>query len=248
MLLIFAALIGLVVGSFLNVVVFRTHADVPLTGRSKCLICEEPIGWFDLIPVLSFFLLRGRCRRCRQAINWQYPLVEVATAGLFVLIVWTTLPDLSLAIARAILTIFLIIIFVYDLKYGYILDRFSLPAMLLAVVFNFALGELTVVQMFFGALSVGGFFALQYFVSSGKWIGGGDIRLGVLMGLMLGLWSGVLALFIGYLLGAIVAVGLLVKGRKLTSAVPFGTFLTVGTFLAMLWGEKIINWYLGYLT
>ncbi|MEK9130933.1 MAG: prepilin peptidase [Patescibacteria group bacterium] len=246
MVIVFAALFGLAIGSFLNVVVFRTHADIPLTGRSKCLICEQPISWFDLVPVLSFFLLRGRCRRCKGAINWQYPLVEVATTLLVVLIAWQTWPDVSLLLRDVILGIFLIIIFVYDLKYGYILDRFTVPGMILAVVFNFALGIVSVESMALGAFVVGGFFALQYFVSKGKWIGGGDIRLGVMMGLILGLWPGVLALFIGYVLGAVVAVGLLVRGRTLKSAVPFGTFLTVGTVAAMLWGEKIIDWYLWY--
>lgn len=246
MIIVFAALFGLAIGSFLNVVVFRTHADVPLTGRSKCLICEQPIGWFDLIPVVSFLTLRGRCRRCKGAISWQYPLVEAVTTLLVVLIAWQTWPDVSLLLRDVILTIFLIIIFVYDLKYGYILDRFTVPGMILAVVMNFALGIVSVESMLLGALVVGGFFALQFIASKGKWIGGGDIRLGVMMGLMLGLWPGVLALFLGYVFGAIVAVGLLLRGRTLKSAVPFGTFLTVGTVVAMLWGQKIIDWYLGY--
>ena len=255
MIIFFAVLFGLAVGSFLNVVVFRTHTDVPLTGRSKCQICEQPIGWFDLIPVFSYLTLRGRCRRCKTAISWQYPLVEAATAALFAVIAWqmlpmdllATAPYLAVALRTAIFTIFLIIIFVYDLKYSYILDRFTIPGMVIAFLLNLALGTPPIISMLEGAVFAGGFFLLQYVMSRGRWIGGGDVRMGVLMGLMLGLPSTVLALFLSYAVGAIVGIVLiLTKKKQFASGIPFGTFLAIGTFAALLWGPKIIGWYLGY--
>ena len=247
MVIFFAVLFGLAIGSFLNVVVFRTHADVPLTGRSKCQLCEQPIGWFDLVPVFSYVTLRGRCRRCKGAISWQYPLVEAAAAMLFVLIAWAAWPDAALAIRDAIFVIFLIIIFVYDFKYSYILDRFTIPGMVIAFILNVALGLPSIPSMLLGALVAGGFFWLQFVVSKGRWIGGGDVRMGVLMGLMLGFGPTVLALFLSYAIGALVGIALiLTKKKQFASGVPFGTFLAIGTFVALLWGGQMIDWYLGY--
>ena len=241
-----AAILGLIFGSFLNALVFRAHADIPMTGRSKCVKCEIPIDARDLVPVLSFILLRGRCRACKQTISWQYPLVEFATAVTFVLLALYA-SDLSTFIAQAIITLFLIIIFVYDFQYSYILDRFTFPAMMLAVVFNFALGAVSASSMLLGAILLGGFFFVQYAVSRGRWIGGGDIRMGVLMGLWLGLERGLLATLIAYVIGALVGIGLLLlRHKRLDSHIPLGTFLAVGTFVSMIWGQEIIVWYLGY--
>lgn len=251
MFLLAAAILGLIFGSFVNALVFRTHTDVPMTGRSKCMKCEVPIDARDLVPVLSFFLLRGRCRACKEAISWQYPLVEAAAAGAFVLIAMYA-DALPTFIAQATMTIFLIIIFVYDYQYSYILDRFTFPAMILAVLFNMTLPDpwpyLSVpISMIIGALILGGFFFLQYIVSGGRWIGGGDIRMGILMGLWLGLERGFLATLIAYVLGALIGIGLLVLRRKqLESHIPLGTFLALGTFIGMIWGWEIISWYFGY--
>lgn len=264
MLLVLAGILGLIFGSFLNALVFRTHADIPMTGRSKCVKCEIPIDARDLVPVLSFLLLRGRCRSCKSVISWQYPLVEVATAVAFVLIAlpltqWHNLDELAgvaLAtfIAQATITLFLIIIFVYDLQYSYILDRFTFPAIILAVVFNMSLPApaayaSTPLSMLLGALVIGGFFFLQSTISRGRWIGGGDIRMGVLMGVWLGFERGLLALFIAYILGALIGATLLLSKRKqLSSHIPLGTFLAVATFFSMIYGSKILDWYLGYFS
>lgn len=242
----FAALIGLCIGSFLNVVIFRTHEDVPITGRSMCLKCEVPIQNRDLIPVLSFILLRGRCRNCEEEISWQYPAIEAATALLFAFIAATT-ADAATILRLAIFTVFLIIIFVYDLRYHFILDRFTLPAMILAIVLNFVSGAVSPDSMLIGGGVIGGFFLAQFLVSKGKWVGGGDIRMGVVMGLMLGWQLGLLALFLAYVSGAFVGIVLLLMRRlKMGSHVPFGTFLALGTFVALLWGQPILDWYLRY--
>jgi len=243
---IFVFLIGICVGSFLNVLVFRTHDERSfMRGRSKCIKCEVPIAWYDLVPVLSFILLRRRCRKCKSAISWQYPLIELATGLLFLGLFLR--PDFSIEffIRDAIFTIFLIVLFVYDLKYQLLLDRFTIPAMIVALLFNLFL-SVPVWSMLVGALVLGGFFLGQYWISKGKWIGDGDIRMGVLMGLMLGLQDGLVALFLAYILGAVVGVVLIMsKKAKMHTQIPFGTFLALTTFISLLWGSEIISWYLG---
>ncbi len=185
-----------------------------------------------------------------KKIRWHGPMVEIATGALFALVAFQTFPnDVTLTIRNLMMTVFLIVIFVYDLKFSYILDRFTVPAMVLALLFNVYLGIVSLESMVIGAVVVGGFFLVQYLISKGRWIGGGDVRLGIVMGLLLGWPSALLALFIGYVLGGFVGIGLiLLKRKKIKSAVPFGTFLGVGTFVAMLWGQKILEWYLGYLS
>lgn len=262
MFLFAAAILGLIFGSFINALVFRTHMDIPMTGRSKCVKCEVPIDARDLVPVLSFFLLRGRCRSCKEAISWQYPLVELAMALLFVIIAAQAPTgyvnyDMTATVfgpifRNFILTIFLVIIFVYDFQYSYILDRFTFPAMILAVLMNLALQPFSPVipttgSMIFGAAILGGFFLAQFLISKGTWIGGGDVRMGVLMGLILGWQIGLFALLFSYVLGASAGIILLLTRRKqLQSHIPLGTFLSIGTFVGMVWGSQIISWYLGY--
>ena len=254
---LFFFLIGLCIGSFLNVVVFRTHSEMPLVGRSRCMVCEIPLVWYDMIPVFSFMALRGRCRSCRTSISWQYPVVEFMTgllfmiaylryAGGYVLPATATFDTLPIFMVRDLLfSVFLIIVFVYDLRYVLILDRFTVPAMIVALLINVWLG-MSPVDLLAGGTIIGGFFMAQYLLSRGTWVGGGDVRMGALMGLMLGLRDGLVALFIAYMLGAIIGIGLLLAGKVTPrSQVPFGTFLTLGTYIALFFGEEIVQWYLG---
>ena len=256
---IFAGLLGVVFGSFINVVVFRTKEGQSLGGRSKCRTCLEPISSVDLVPILSYFALKGKCRRCSSVIEWQYPAVEIAMGILFALFfvrAWLGigLPSfidstewIALFVRDATMATFLVIIFVYDFKYSYILDRYSIPAIILALFFNIVLGA-DALNILLGGLLIGGFFAIQFLVSNGKWIGGGDIRMGLLMGFLLGAELGLVALFVSYVLGAVVGIFLvLTKKRELDGHVPFGTFLALGTVFAMIWGADVLGWYLGYL-
>ena len=248
--IIFIFLIGICVGSFLNVLVFRTHDERSvMRGRSKCIKCEVPIAWYDLIPILSYILLRQRCRKCKSSISWQYPLVELVTGLLFVVVFLVHLDKLTLVdpvlIRDLIFTIFLIVLFVYDLKYQLLLDRFTIPAMIVALLINLFLG-VSIWSMLVGAIVIGGFFLVQWLLSKGKWIGDGDIRMGALMGLMLGLTQGLVALFLAYILGALIGIVLIVsKKARMKTQIPFGTFLALATFVSLIWGEQILQWYLG---
>ena len=143
-----------------------------------------------------------------------------------------------------VISCFLIIIFVYDAKYYLILDKISIPAIFIALIFNLILGG-NLLNLLFAGLIGGGFFLLQYATSKGKWVGGGDIRLGFLMGVILGFPSVVTALFIAYVLGSIISILLLLGRQKhWGDKIPFGTFLALATIITMLYGDILVKWYL----
>lgn len=252
-------LIGITVGSFLNVVVFRTNEGTSVVkGRSRCQSCQVPIRPADMIPVVSYLLLRGRCRNCKTLISLQYPLVEAATGVLFLLmfcryVYGFSVPDhlspdtwIAYLVRDFIFLAFLMIIFVYDLKYVLVLDRFTVPAMIVALLLNIWIG-LPAVALLLGGFILAGFFGIQFVVSKGAWIGGGDLRMGALMGFMLGLEQGLIALFIAYAIGAFVGiVMLLTKRGELRTQVPMGTFLALATFILLFAGNAMVDWYLAF--
>lgn len=238
---------GLCVGSFLNVVILRTREGKSFVGgRSRCISCEIELGPAELVPVLSYAILRGRCRNCAAPISIQYPLVEFFTGVLFLAFFFH---DASWAVfARdAAFTAFLVIVFVYDLRYMEILDRFTVPAMGVALLANVYLGT-DPRSLLVGAAVIGGFFLVQYAISEGRWIGAGDIRMGFLMGFMLGLTNGLAALFLAYLIGALFGIVLIATKRADgNTPIPFGTFLALGTLATLLFGDQIVGWYLGWI-
>lgn len=251
-------LFGLIVGSFLNCIIYRLKTDESfLKGRSFCPHCKHILSWQDLIPIFSFLILKGRCRYCQNKISWQYPLVELSTAFLFLLVLIFQQPLLGNfsflnffhLIYYWIIFSFLIIIFVYDLKHYIIPDKVIYPAIGISLIFNFQFllskQFLVFKNSLLSALGAAVFFLLIVLISKGKWMGVGDIKLAFLMGLILG-WPNILvALFSSFFLGAIIGLGLIIAGKKtMKSEVPFGPFLVTGTLLAIFFGEKIINCYL----
>lgn len=254
MIVVFVFILGLFVGSFLNVVILRLHRQESFVkGTSKCLFCGHRLYPKDLVPFFSYFYLKGRCRYCKQRFSSQYPLLELATALSFSLIFLKIVPSgdmLSLGALEIlqlvdfwVLSSFLLIIFVYDLKYYLILDSLIWPAVLIALSTNLIL-DFNFFGLILAMLVGGGFFLAQFVISKGKWIGGGDIRLGLLMGAILG-WPHILtALFIAYILGSFVSIFLLFSSKKgWQDKVPFGTFLSLATFLTMLYGKELVSWY-----
>jgi prepilin signal peptidase PulO-like enzyme (type II secretory pathway) len=234
---------GLNIGSFLNVVIWRLHTEESLVvKRSYCPKCKHQLKIIDLIPLISFLMLRGHCRQCREPISWQYPIVELATATIFTgLFLRFGLGDQF--VVYAIYTAFLLVTFVFDLKHYLILDRVMIPAGIVAIIGGWVLG-LSWQSLLIGAAVGGGFFLLQYVISQGRWIGGGDIRLGAVMGLMLGWQVTVMALFISYLVGSLGGVGLIAFRKKTwSSRLPFGVFLTVGSVICFFWGNQLVDYY-----
>ena len=243
--------LGVFSGGFLSLFIFRAHRHVPLTGNLACAVCEVPKKPHDVLPIIGHLSLKKRCKHCKSAFTWQYPLIEIATGILFALGAYALISAGEFAsfwpefLRLASFILILVIIFVYDARYSYILDEFSIPAMILVVLLNLLVGTVTPLSMLFGVLVLGGFFAIQYIISSGEWIGDGDIRMGIIMGLMLGFHAGLFALLASYLIGAIVASLLLIgKQKDLHSHIPFGTFLSVGTFLGLLVGTEVVEWFI----
>ena len=248
---LFIFLLGLLIGSFLNVVICRLESKEPiLFSRSRCPKCGALLKWLDLIPLLSFVLTRGKCRYCNKKISLQYPLVELTT-GLLFLLIFNQFSVSNLAITThayqfldsffyLVIISFLIVIFVYDLKHYLILDKVIFPAIILAFVYRFF--DNSFLNSLLAALLVAGFFLALVLISRGKWMGLGDVKLAGLMGLVLG-WPNVLiALFLAFMSGAIVGISLMIAGKKtIKSQIPFGPFLSASTVLVMLYGNQLIE-------
>lgn len=257
---IFFFLFGSAVGSFLNVVVLRAPKKKSIVkNRSHCPKCKHNLTVFDLIPVFGFLLLRGRCRYCKKKIFWQYPLVEAVTGIIFALgflVLGLSIEFLFFAIYAS----FLIAIFVLDYTKYIIPDFLSVPAMVAGLAGSFIISasnwqsiSISAFSAFFSNLGWavligGGFFLFQFLISRGRWVGGGDIRLGAVMGLMLGFPNIIAAIGISYVIGALWGIGLIVLKRKTIKGVlPFGTFLTISTIICLLWGDEIVKAYLGFI-
>lgn len=239
---------GAVFGSFLNACVWRKKQKKSIAkGRSVCTSCKNKILWFDNIPIISFFILKGRCRSCKEKISYQYPLVELwlTIAFIFVFLIHSGLLSNYILILRDCFVVWVLsFIFIYDFEYQEIPDSLTLIPAGLIFVFSLFFGWHSWHDMIIGAVVAAGFFFLQFFVSKGKWIGGGDVRLGVLIGVILGWQKTILALMLAYIFGAVIGVFLILTNKKkITSEIAFGTFLAIATFVVMFFGEHIIGWY-----
>ena len=262
---LFAFILGSIVGSFLNCIIYRIETKQSfLKGRSFCPACKHKLNFFDLIPFFSFLFLKGKCRYYKTKISLQYPLVEIATGLIFLSVIIYHLSlisyqlsliidQLPLIVYQLLIACFLIIVFVYDLKHSIIPDKVIFPAIAIAFIYNvyamFVSNNVSIIlNSVSAAMIAAGFFLFIVLISKGKWMGIGDIKLAFLMGLLLGFPNILIALFLSFLIGAIIGVGLiLAKNKNFKSEIPFGPFLVTGTFMALFWGEKIIDWYLNIL-
>jgi leader peptidase (prepilin peptidase)/N-methyltransferase len=248
-----AAILGLVVGSFLNVVIARLPAGGSLwRPGSSCPTCGAAIAWHDNIPVLSFVLLRGRCRACRAAISWHYPAVELATAGLFALAYGRFGLTAEFGLAAALLAA-LVAITVIDLQHQVIPDAITLPGVVVGFVANFVLGRIGWLDSVLGILVGGGIFwvVLQgsLVVLGQEGMGGGDVKLGAMLGAFLGWQATLVAVFLAVVAGGLVALALLSLGRaRRKDPIPFGPFLAAAGTTALLWGDKLVAWYFAGLS
>jgi len=251
---IFVAIFGLCIGSFLNVLVFRLHDKKTLLGRSECSNCHHVLGVFDLIPLFSFLSLKGKCRYCKEKISWQYFLVELATSILFVSVFvfnYFLLDfNLFLFIRDLIVVSSFITIFVYDSKYMEIPDGISIPTAVLIAIFNFIVYK-DIQSILFGATFGAMFFIVQFIISKGKWIGGGDIRMGLIIGILFGAQQAVVAIFLSYFIGAIYSIPILVNKyfnkNKIENMeidqniLPLAPFLVIGSLLVLFFSKFILK-------
>lgn len=241
-------IVGLLVGSFLNVVIARVPERRSLIyPGSACPGCGAAIAWYDNIPILSFLALRGRCRACGMPISWRYPVVEAITAALFAVAGLMFGPTFHGAVAAALLAA-LVAITVIDLDRQIIPDVISLPGIVAGVLANLATGQVSWTDSVAGALLGAGLFIVIMLVGS-WWVGqeamgGGDMKLAAMLGAFLGWKVLLISLFLSTVAGGILSAILMtvgIRGRK--DPIPFGPFLAAGGAAGLFWGERMVRWY-----
>ena len=223
---------GLIVGSALNALMFRLKNGMNfMTGRSECVHCEKQLSWFELIPLLSFLVLRGKCRSCRGIIPRDYFLVELFASVLFFYstVIFSTSTEILFG---WIIVTFSVLIFVYDLKHMLIEDRVTVTLMIIIALYNLIVMPSAFLTHLFTGFGIALFFIAQILATRGKGVGGGDIRLGFIIGLLLGYPFGVFALLSAYIIALLWILPLLaVKKVTMKSKIPLGPFLVIGMLL-----------------
>ena len=248
--LLLAGLIGLCIGSFLNVVIYRLPRGQSLiTPPSRCRNCGYLLRWYDNIPVLSWVFLRARCRKCGTPVSWQYPVVELITGALFLLVVWLT-PVGPLLFSRLLLVCILIALFGIDLEHQILPNVITLPGIAIGVIVSLVAPP-GIVDSLSGVLLGGG---ILYAIAGGYYLwrreegmGMGDVKMLAMIGAFLG-WKAVLVtLVLSSFSGAIIGLLLMaVQKGNMKFALPFGTFLAIGALIAMLAGDPLVGWYAGF--
>ncbi len=296
MVVILGFILGLVLGSFAKAIADRSLTNRSFWGRSYCLKCKKTLAWYDLLPVFSYILLKGKCRSCHKKIPIEYFLIEVVMGVLVGFLFWQTFNNLqflsfnlqfsfqlSTVLLDLILKIFFItilaILFITDIKDMFIPDRVIIPAIKIALLYIIVetvykigylyyyltrteLGKILLSRSdyfqrhaFYTAepalyailtgLGIGAFFFSLIILTRGKGMGGGDVKLGALMGVVLGFPNAAVAVVLSFLTGAIFALALILVGKKrFGEHIAFGPFLVLGSLMVMFWGDKLINWYL----
>ncbi len=266
LIVLFVFLFGLSVGSFLNVVILRYHkasrfqrdAFRLFGGRSHCPHCKKTLGFWELIPVVSFLVQQGKCKSCHKQISWQYPLVEFATGVVFALIVWQFFSAASFGFPifyilysiflYFIFASFLIIAFVYDARWGLIPNFISYGIFglaLIRILYSIFYIPNSVSYDVFLAFFVFVLFGGLWFFSRGRAMGFGDVKLAPAIALFLGWPLGFLATLFSFWFGALYGILILFRRRGVTlkSEIPFGPFLVLGAVIALLYGSGIWVWY-----
>lgn len=251
MTLLLAVLLGLVVGSFLNVCIVRLPEDESIvTPASHCRSCGEPVAWHDNIPVASFVLLGGRCRRCRAPLSMRYPFVEVLTGVMFGLVAMQGLPPAVTALQMAIVAVMIVITFI-DIDHFLILDVITFPSIAISPVLAWLVGHVSVADSVLGIVGGGGLlwaFAWTYEkLRDREGMGLGDVKLLAMIGGLLGWQATLFSLFTGSLVGSVVGLAAVVlRRRDFHLEIPFGPFLAFGAVLYMFSGPELIDWWMGY--
>lgn len=295
-------ILGAILGSLVKALSDRSLNNKTFRGRSYCPHCKHQLAWYDLLPVVSYISLKGKCRYCKDKIGIEYLLVEVIMGVLIGFLFWQSFLNVKFQIPndKSILNVqnfqllifalelvskiffitVLAILFLTDLKKMFIPDRVVIPSIVIGIILGliivitkitylyFYLNQnpvgrlllpphsdyfqrhiLLIAQPFFLALLtgilIGGFFLSLIIITRGKGMGGGDVKLGAFMGVMLGFPGAVFALVLSFLTGAVLSVALIIAGKKsFGQTIPFGPFLVLGSLIMLYWGDLVVNWYL----
>ncbi len=244
------ALLGVAVGSFLNVCIDRLPANESLISPpSRCAACQKRLSVIELVPVFSYLWLRGRCRNCRAAIPGRILWVEVSAGAVFAFLYWNYGLSAELAVV-AFYFCLLLVLMVIDLEYHLILNKIVYPSAVIALLLSIFLAELEVVPSIASAAAGGGIglviFLLILVVSRGG-MGWGDVKMVALIGIVLGYPLLFVALLLAVISGGLIAAILMIlKAKSRKQGIPFGPFLSLGTMATLLWGTDILDWYLGF--
>jgi len=244
-------ILGLIVGSFSNVCIYRIPKNESIIfPASHCPKCHSPIKPTDNIPLLSYILLKGRCRNCKSKISIQYPIVELLT-GLIYLIIYLIYGLNIQTLIYIILSSSLIIIAFVDLNEQVILGVLSLPGIAIGLILSSFVPYISFINSALGVLVGGGIILIIRFAGSvifkKESMGLGDIELAAMVGAFLGWRYIIISLFLGFFLGALAGIILILsKIKSREDVVPFGPFIVLGSFITLFWGEKILSWYLGF--
>ena len=227
--------LGAIVGSFLNVVALRYNTGISLGGHSSCATCRKPLGWWELIPIFGFVLLRGRCAGCRSKISPQYPLVELLTGLVFATVFFPN-ASIPINVLRLLIFCLYIVILIYDARHTIIPDGLVFASIVLALVLHLFFIHFHAHDWWAGGVLFA-FFASVWALSRGRAMGFGDAKLGLSIGLFLGLAEGVSAMILAFWIGTVVSLSLMLISRKkltMKSEVPFAPFMIIGAWLALI--------------
>ena len=239
-------LFGIVIGSFLNVCIFRIPKKEDIVKMSyHCMSCGYHLKWYDMVPIFSFLALRGKCRKCGAKLSVQYPLIEAANGILYVCIVWTggigIESLLYCLMASALLVLSVIDFRTYEIPFG--INLFILALGLVRAATDFS----NILTYLIGSLSVSIVLAILYYATGGRAIGGGDVKLMAACGLLLCWKLIILAFLLGCVLGALIhVIRMKVSGEGRVLAM--GPYLSMGVLIAALWGGRLLTWYFGQFT
>ncbi len=240
---------GLVIGSFLNVLIYRVPRKIEIgLSRSFCPSCKKAIKFYDNIPLLSYLILRGKCRQCRQPISFRYPLVELINGLIYLFYFWLYGVSGQFLIYSFVTSVLLVIFFV-DIDFQIIPDVLTIPGIIVGLGTSFLPGGIGIISSAVGLLVGGG--ALYLVATLGDWLfkkesmGGGDIKMAAMLGAFLG-WQKVIIVFMGgAVIGLVIAAIMMIFSKKLRSTrmIPFGPFLAVAAVIAIIYGDQIISYY-----
>ncbi len=240
-------ILGLLIGSFLNVCIYRLpNGKSVVFNSSQCIKCQSKLGILDLIPVVSYVFLSGSCRYCEEKISFRYPLVELLTGFIFFITYFHIGFDVLLIKYLILFSVLIVVTFI-DMEHKIIPNKLIAIILIWAVIWQVFYPQIELYKAIAGALLGGGILLFSAIISKGG-MGGGDIKFMAATGFFLGISTTALALFLAFLIGSIVGIGLMVlriKGRK--DPIPFGPFLSIGVFIAALWGYEIIDLYVSFM-
>jgi leader peptidase (prepilin peptidase)/N-methyltransferase len=247
-----AFILGAVIGSFLNVCIYRIPMEESVIyPSSHCPECGEKIKWYDNIPIISYLILRGKCRNCGKKISVQYPLIELLTGILTAGVIWKY--GISfVSLYFLILTYVLVVVSTIDLKTMLVPEKFCYFAMVAGILLSPFIPVISLKDSILGASFGAGiilFIIETYYIFTGKeGMGYGDASIMAIIGAFLGWEKVLLTIFFASLIGSVVGIALMVlKGKNAKFALPFGPFLSIGAYITILFGNEIIKWYLGKL-